>query len=556
MNSSDDRDERLATLIADLSDQARLGQSPNVETIAHAHPDLAEELRELWAIAQFAQLARNVPLASTIDHPSRNRIDSALETMLPKEFGDFELYEVLGRGGMGVVYRARQKSLNRIVALKMVREAHLASDADRARFAAEARAAASLQHPNIVTLYEVGQANEQAYLCMEYIAGPTLAQRLTQSGPLPSKDAARMLATVAKAVQHAHDQGILHRDLKPSNVLLAGINNNEPQPKVSDFGLAKQVNDAESITRTGAIVGTPSYMSPEQALGRRDVGVTADVYSLGAILYELLTGRPPFRALHPVDILLMVLEQEPIPPRRINPTIDRDVELVCMKCLQKPSELRYHSALALAHDLEAYLAGEEMSVEPGSLGSFVSRLLRETHHAAVLENWGLLWMWHSLMILLLCWLTQLIEWSEYGSYTVYLIVWSIGLLTWGSIFWRLRRRDGPVLFVERQIAHAWAGGVVASISLFVIEVIQQLPPLTLSPVLPIIAGMVFIFKAGTLSGRFYLSAMAHLATSVAMARFPQVGHLLFGVVSAITFFFPGLKYYRQRKRGDARELLG
>ena len=558
MNSTADRDERLATLIAELSDQARLGQTPNVETVAGHHPDLAEELRELWAIAQFAQLARTVPLASTIDHPSRTHTDPSMETTPPKAFGDFELYEVLGRGGMGVVYRARQKSLNRTVALKMIREVHLASDADRARFDAEARAAASLQHPNIVTLYEVGHFNEQAYLCMEYVPGPTLAQRLIQSGPMLSKPAAQLLAVIARAVHHAHEHGILHRDLKPSNVLLAHFNAIDAQPKVSDFGLAKQVNDAESITRTGAVVGTPSYMAPEQALGRRSVGVAADVYSLGAILYELLTGRPPFRAAHPVDILLMVLEQEPIPPRRIDPRIDRDVELVCLKCLQKPSDLRYHSALALAHDLEAYLAGEEMSVEPGSLGSFVSRLLRETHHAAVLENWGLLWMWHSLMILLLCLLTQVVAWVHAGSYTVYLIVWGIGLLTWGTIFWRLRRRDGPVLFVERQIAHAWAGSVVASIGLFVIEVVEQLPPLTLSPVLPIIAGMVFIFKAGTLSGRFYLSALVHFVTSILMALLPQVGHLLFGVVSAATFFFPGLKYYRQRKRGHARgeELQG
>jgi serine/threonine-protein kinase len=250
----------------------------------------------------------------------------------------------------------------------------------------------------------------------------------------------------------------------------------------------------------------------------------------------------------------MVLEQDPIPPRELVPTVDRHLELVCLKCLQKPAELRYGSAARLADDLEAYLAHEPMSVEPGSLGSFVSRLLRETHHAAVLEHWGLLWMWHSLMIFLLCLLTQVMPWLAVESHGAYLTVWGTGLVTWGSIFWRLRRRGGPVLFVERQIAHAWAGSVIASIGLFLIEVVKGQDSLTLSPVLPLIAGVVFFVKAGTLSGQFYLAAVAYFCTSLFMAQFPQVGHLAFGLVSAVSFFVPGLKYYRQRKRSEILNL--
>ncbi|MEO2089732.1 MAG: serine/threonine-protein kinase, partial [Gemmataceae bacterium] len=377
-----------------------------------------------------------------------------------------------------------------------------------------------------------------------------------------------LVAVIARAVHHAHEHGVLHRDLKPSNILLSaelGMRNAERKtdgtsdhsefripssalsPKVTDFGLAKRT-DAESLTRTGDVVGTPSYMAPEQATGRKDVGPTADVYSLGAILYELLTGRPPFQASNPVDTLLMVLEQEPVPPRDLNPTVDRDLELICLKCLQKPPELRYPTAAALAADLEAYRVGDPLSVA-GSLGSFVNRLLRETHHAAVLENWGLLWMWHSVVILVLCVVTQFMAWAGVDSHAVYLGVWGIGLVTWGSIFWRLRRRGGPVLFVERQVAHAWAGGAAASIGLFVIEVVQGLPSLTLSPVLPVIAAVVFAFKAGTLSGQFYLWALGYFATAVYMAALPQSGHLVFGLVSAASFFVPGLKYYRQRKRG-------
>ena len=556
-----ERDEELAVLLGDLSDQLREGGSADVDSLARRHPDLAGELRELWAVAQFAEMIqRPTPPQSTIARPTpperEPRGTGAEPTALPRDFGDFTLLSELGRGGMGVVYQARQKSLNRVVALKMIREAHLASSDDGARFKAEAEAAARLHHPNIVTVFEVGIHDGQAFFCMEYVPGATLAQRLHAEGPLPNREAARIVAVIARAVQHAHEQGVLHRDLKPSNILMSAERitgfdsaNAGLLPKVTDFGLAKQFDSTESLTRTGAVVGTPSYMSPEQASSRKDLTPAADVYSLGAILYELLTGRPPFQTSHPLDTLLLVLEQDPIPPRDLNPSVDRDIELICLQCLQKPPELRYPSAAALAGDLEAYLVGDRLSVAPGSLGSFVSRLLRETHHASVLENWGLLWMWHSAAIFVLCIVTQIMAWSHVDSHAYYLAVWGTGLLTWGTIFWRLRRRGGPVLFVERQIAHAWAGGTCASVGLFLIEVVQDLPSLTLSPVLAVIAAMVFFFKAGTLSGQFYIWVAAYLSTAVAMAAVPQVEHLLFGVVSALSFFVPGLKYYRQRKRG-------
>ncbi len=570
------RDERLANLLADLSECHRggRGDANAVEAAARANPDLAGELRELWAVAQFAHLARSVTrapapprppkLPSTLHldglHPSPSSAWGVGEDgpdgdpegygELPRDFGDFRLLTGLGRGGMGVVYKALQRSLNRVVALKLVREAHLATPADRARFRAEAEAAARLHDPHIVSVYEVGATDGQAYLCMEYVPGETLAQHLYRAGPMPSLEAARLLAVVARAVHHAHDNRILHRDLKPSNVLLAPADGGTLEPKITDFGLAKVFDRTESLTLSGAVVGTPSYMSPEQATGRRDLLAATDVYSLGAILYEVLTGRPPFRAAHPVDTLLMVLEQEPVPPRRLVPSIDRDLELVCLKCLQKPSDLRYATALELAQDLEAFAAGEPMSVQAGSLGSFVSRLLRETHHAAVLENWGLLWMWHSLMIFLLCLATQVLAWERVESHLAYLALWGTGVVTWGAITWRLRRRGGPVMFVERQIAHVWAGSVIATIGLFLIEVVKGQDSLTLSPVLPLIAGVVFFVKAGTLSGQFYVASLAYFVTALLMAQFPQVAHLLFGVVSAVTFFVPGLKYYRQRKRGE------
>lgn len=577
-----DRDERLALLIDRLAADVRAGRGADVDGMARDHPDLAPELRELWAVAQFAHLARALEPGkqSTTTLPPKGPPTAAGEatavagtSALPRDFGDFQLLEELGRGGMGVVYKARQKSLDRLVALKMVREAHLAAEEDRARFRTEAEAAARLKHPNIVTVHEVGAASGQAYLCMEFVDGETLAEKVRTGGPLPPRDAARLVATIARAVEHAHAQGILHRDLKPSNVLLqiedfrltndqAGSSSqssiSNPQstiPKVSDFGLAKKIDGSASFTRTGAVVGTPSYMSPEQAAGRKDLTPAADVYSLGAILYELLTGRPPFQAAHPVDTLLLVLEQEPVPPRDLNPTVDRELELICLKCLQKPVELRYPTAAMLAADLEAYAAGETVTAAPSGLRFFLSRLFRETHHADVLENWGKLWMWHSLMIFSLCLITQIMHWSGIHDHIWYLGIWSVGLLTWATVLWQIRKAAGPVLFVERQIAHAWAAGVCASIGMFAIEWLAGLPALTLSPAVAVAAGMVMVFKAGILSGRFYGWAAATFAAAVLMTLpfFREWSILLFGLVTALSFFVPGLKYYRQRKANVARQ---
>ena len=266
---------------------------------------------------------------------------------------DYELLKEVGRGGMGVVFKARHVRLNRIVALKMIRGGALANSDELQRFEREAAAAAQLQHPNIVALYEVSAYNQQPFLSMEYIGGTSLAERVSL-GPLSGRRAAEYLELTARAVHYAHTRGIVHRDLKPANVLL---DENE-QPKVTDFGLAKQMETDSDQTRTGAVLGTPSYMSPEQAAGSKDISPSSDVYSLGAILYELITGKPPFCGETPLKTLNLVAEQDPIPPRLLMPTVDRDLETICLKCLEKSPLRRYESADSLADDLHHYLEGE------------------------------------------------------------------------------------------------------------------------------------------------------------------------------------------------------
>ena len=376
MNTSDLLDQVLAEYLAALD----AGFRPDRAAILARHPEIADDLRRFFAnqdrIEGLAAPLRPEPIeidsSLTVDFGSKpSAADSPTQPAPPdgdepgigdhiRYFGDYELLDELGRGGMGVVFKARQVSLNRLVALKIIRSAELASEDELRRFQNEAEAVAQLDHPGIVPIIEVGEFGQRKYFSMKLIVGRGLDVVKARYRD-DSRAAARLVSTVAKAVHHAHLRGILHRDLKPSNILI----DEAGSPHVTDFGLAKRVEGDSGITHSGAIMGTPSYMAPEQASGKRGLVTTAsDVYGLGAVLYDLLTGRAPFRGESVLDTLKLVLEREADPIRPQNPAVDRDLETICLKSLEKDPKRRYASAEALAADLDHWLAGEPIAARP------------------------------------------------------------------------------------------------------------------------------------------------------------------------------------------------
>src|SRR5262245_28604861 len=340
---------RVQELLAELIDR-----EATPEEVCGACLELLPIVRERWGqiCRARAQLDALLPISP----------HGSLPTMPPEEeplpqVPGYEVESVLGRGGMGVVYRARHLRLGRLVALKTVLAGSYAGPHERERFRREAEAVVALRHPNVVQVYDVGDADGRPYFTMELMEGGSLARKLA-GAPQPARQTAELLATLAGAVQAAHEAGVVHRDLKPGNVLLTA----DGTPKIGDFGLARRLGGEAGLTRTGTGVGTPSYMAPEQARGAAGaVGPPADVYALGAILYESLTGRPPFRAASAAETVHQLLTQDPVPPSRLNGKVPRNLDTICLTCLSKEPGRRYSTADALHDDLGRFLRGEAIA---------------------------------------------------------------------------------------------------------------------------------------------------------------------------------------------------
>jgi serine/threonine protein kinase len=361
------------------------GECPGEQEYLRRFPDLAEALRRLFgvheALASLNTDASQVDASTaTQTDPGHNGRRAAGALTILGHTGPYEILQEIGRGGMGIVYKARHTVTGRLAALKVMRLDDTMEEV-RTRFLTEAKAVAALSHPNIVQVYEVfapppGEGTPS--VALEYIAGGTLAGHINGT-PLPARAAAALLLPLADAMAHAHQAGIVHRDLKPANILLAssgqvtndgsGTTHHSPltthQPKITDFGLAKELDTSSAQTRTGAVLGTPSYMAPEQASGHSgQIGPAVDIYALGAVLYEMLTGRPPFKGATVLETLDQVRHQEPVTPRQLSPAVPRDLETICLKCLHKEPARRYASSRELAADLQRYLNGEPVRARP------------------------------------------------------------------------------------------------------------------------------------------------------------------------------------------------
>jgi serine/threonine-protein kinase len=357
-------EERVQQLVDEILDTEN-----TPEEVCAAYPELLAEVQRRWR--QLRLVSAELEALFPVPAPSTGPHDASRQDVILPHVPGYEVEAVLGRGGMGIVFRARQQSLNRVVALKMVLAGAYAGLHERERFQREAEAVAVLRHPNIVQIHDVGDADGRPYFTMEYVEGGSLSQSLAGT-PQPARQSAALLITLAAAVQAAHQSGIVHRDLKPANILLTA----DGTPKISDFGLARRLDGETHLTGTGIALGTPSYMAPEQARGHTLAGPAVDTYALGAILYEMLTGRPPFRAETTAETIQQVISQEPVRPSRLNGKVPRDLETICLKCLKKEARQRYASAAALAKDLQSFLHGEAIVARPEGVIDRMARRIR------------------------------------------------------------------------------------------------------------------------------------------------------------------------------------
>jgi serine/threonine-protein kinase len=513
-------------------------------------------------------------VASTMPYPATASTILPRDTaiVLPVPTGltvpGYEIQGELGRGGMGVVYKARQVGLNRTVALKMVLTGECASPSELERFRTEAEAVAALQHANIVQVYEVGEHNGRPYFSLEYCAGGTLAQHL-RGTPLPPKEAARLVETLARAMHAAHQAGVVHRDLKPANILLfktevqnptadegadsaAGYRLSDLSPKVSDFGLAKRLGRDQGRTATGAILGTPSYMAPEQAAGEgKRVGPAADTYALGAILYECLTGRPPFKAATALDTLVQVVEHKPTPPHLLNPKVDADLATICLKCLEKEPAKRYATAADLAADLCRFQDGQSINARSYNVLEWVTRTLEHGHFDVQFHSWGTMLLWFAAIVGIGEVVSTLIIWQrpphiDAWLATDHIVKFGLGLL----VFWRNRPQGvRPTTTAEQQMWALWIGFLAACLLTRLVNRLQATPdhpydPLTVYPHFAALGGLAFFVLGSTYWGGCYLVGLGFFGLAVLMPLYPDWAPLMFGGLWSGALVMIGLRLHR------------
>lgn len=551
------RRDSIERLAEDFVGRIRSGDRPLVDEYVAQHPNLASQIREFFPLLNMIEEMHED--GKTVSDQSSHETGSDLP--LPR-IGGYQILGELGRGGMGIVYEALQTELGRRVALKVV-PGDLSVTTDQTFLREEARKLATVQHPNIVQIYDVGEYEGRPYFSMQLVEGQSLSNRLA-SGPLMPREAASLLLEVCQAIAEAHRCGIVHRDLKPSNILL----DNTGRPLVADFGLAQFV-ELGTLTATGLVAGTPSYMSPEQATSGNP-GPSSDIYSLGAVLYEMLTGRPPFQSASPVETIMMVLEEDPLLPRTLNSRVDRDLEAIAMRCLQKQPELRYSDVDALASDIRAYVEDEPISVAKNNFTNLFEFFRRETRFGPVMEVWGSYLMFSGWYLLSVYGICAALKFAGVNVHLYYYAVWAASYPPWYLGYKWIRRWKIPTSLVERQLGHLWTGGAAICVLTLVLEGTLRLPALILCPVYGVVQFAQSYAMANLLSRMFYLPALAYFMCAIMMLIMVRVGELqgnenmyaaataIFAILSWIAFFIPGLIYHRRllarRRRNNANRV--
>ncbi len=554
-----DRQQRLECAIATFLDHEAQGSSRDADELIAAYPDLATDLREFLAnhqrIVQIVnsshpndRLAIEVPNVAIT--PRQNSSDFVEENS-PKSshriFGDYELLHEIARGGMGVVYKARQLSLNRTVAIKMILQGTLAGSEEIERFKLEAKAVAQLTHPQIVVIYDVGHCDDQYFYAMEYVEGRSLAQVL-RAGAISPRRAAEYVEQVAKAIHFAHQNGVVHRDIKPSNILI----DEYERARVTDFGLAKHVDRGDELTLSGQMVGTPAYMAPEQITNRRgDIGPLCDVYSLGVLLYELLTKQLPFAGRDQFETLLQVLDCDPQSPRKVNSQVPRPLEMICLKCLEKDPQRRYASAADLADDLSRFLAGDPISLSSSKLVDRLMRTLERSQYDREIHTWAR-------MLMHLAWISLATHVLVFFNHTIrpphplagLIAIRLFEVVGMAAVLWGLREHWFPPRGAPaRQLLSLWLGYMAGSLTLVIIAFLNSPPGTTFNdfrayPPLAVLASLLFITLGSSYWGYCYTIGSLFLVLGILMTFWLAAAPLLFGVAWAASLSILSLRLHR------------
>jgi serine/threonine-protein kinase len=526
---------RLEELLATwYQERAERGREIPPEELCIDCPELRPELcRRLQVLRRFeALLTPDGEVGETVSWSAG--AEEGAET-LPVPPG-YELLGRIGAGGMGVVMRARRIDLNRVEALKMIRAGALAGPREVARFRFEAEAAAALDHPNIVTVYGVGEVGGLPYLALRWIDGVSLAERL-RAAPCPPRQAAELMEKVARAVHYAHQRGILHRDLKPANILL----DRSGEPYVSDFGLARRLDATQALTEFGDVVGTPAYMSPEQARGERNPTAATDVYALGVTLYEALTGRRPFLGKTHFEVLKQVVEAEPPEPRSLNPTLDPALEAICLKCLKKVPGERYATALELADDLERYLNGQAVAAHLPGFWDWLGQMLRTRPEPNLRYSWEVTAAFGAIILV-----TNVALFEMARQEAPAIAVWGVNLLsglTMGMVlWWYMLRRFRHLPVTERHSLIIAAGHILVMLALTLAYVPLSFTAsarevLAMYPAMAGCSGLGLFVLGSTNWSRFFLLGLGVIALVPVLAWWPEWSPLVYGGVTAAVMWY-------------------